>query len=93
MKFPKWVLKAPKKLQASARLRYLCYRLAIEVTPKASVRALCEQTSIDHSTVATYIRRGEFSNALAAKWEEQFGPHLAQASWFTDPLNIPLTTK
>ncbi len=93
MKFPEWVLKAPKRLQASARLRYLVYRLAIEITPKASVRALCEQTAIDHSTVTLYIKRGQFSPSLAHAWQKQFGRTLVRAEWLIEPLDIPVTDK
>lgn len=88
MKFPEWVLKASKKNQASARLRYLVYRIALEASPKPTVRALCENIDIDHSTVTTYITRGAFSPNLARLFEKKFGRDIADAMWLTDPLCI-----
>lgn len=91
MQFPKWVLDASKKTQASARLRYLVYRLALEVSPKPTVRALCAHVEIDHSTVTTYITRGAFSATLAMQFQKKFGRALADAAWLTDPLSIVAT--
>lgn len=88
MKFPLWVLRTAKKNQASARLRYLVYRLALDNCPRPSVRAVCELAGIDHSTVTTYITRGSFSSKLALEFQERFGRDLAAAEWLTSPLNI-----
>lgn len=91
MKFPLRVLRTAKKHQASARLRYLIYRLALEQCPRPSVRALCEEAGIDHSTVTTYITRGSFSSKLALEFQERFGRELAAAEWLTSPLKITTT--
>lgn len=93
MKFPQHVLRASKKTQASARLKYLVYRMALELSPRPSIRALCEIIGVEHSTVATYITRGAFSYPLAAKMQEKFGRDLAAAEWLTSPLSIKASTK
>lgn len=90
MKFPTWVTKTRgKKAQASARLRYLIYRLAIEFTDTATVRALCETTGIaKHSTVSLYLSQGAFSQGMAERFEEHFGSDIITAAQLTAPLEI-----
>lgn len=90
MKFPKWVLRIrSKRQQASARLRYMLYRIALEVSDTPTIRSMCVQTGVaNHSTVSLYISQGAFSNALAARFEEIFGPDIITADALTDPMSI-----
>lgn len=85
--FPKWVLKTPKKQQATQRLTYILYRIALEHTPTPSLRSLCETSKVaSNTTVSIYIERGFFSPTLAARFEKAFK---IPASWLTDPMSMP----
>ena len=95
MTFPGWVQKArSKKAQASARLRYIMYKLAIEHTPTGSIRGLCETCKLgSHTTVSLYISQGAFSQHLAERFEERFGSAIITAAQLVAPLDIPTEAK
>lgn len=90
MVFPAWVNKArSNKAKASARLRYIIIRLAIEHSASASVRAMCDSAGLcRHSVVALYISKGAFSQRLAEKFEQHFGSDIITAAALMDPLSI-----
>lgn len=88
--FPEWVQKVRgKKAQASARLRYILARLAIEYTDSPSVRGLCVSTGLcGPSVVSAYINQGAFSPVLAEKFEKHFGASVINAKALIDPMSI-----
>lgn len=91
MSFPTWVQKKNRnaKMQASARLRYMLYRLAIDYTDKPTIRALCIASGAGkHSTVSLYVAQGAFSQALAERFEKFFGAEHITAAALMDPLSV-----
>lgn len=90
MVFPKWVSKArSKKAQATARLRYIIYRLAIEHGDSASIRAMCDATGVcKHSVVSLYVSQGAFSRHMAERFEAHFGSDVVKADQLVSPLDI-----
>ncbi len=96
MKFPKWVTKAtpPSKRAnnqqiASNRLRYLILKLALELDRDNTLQALANHMKVSHSTISIYITRGQFSPAMAARFEDKFGRDLCPNEWLRNPLLIP----
>ena len=94
MMFPLWVQKArSKKAQATARLKYILYRLAIEQAGTPTIRGLCEGIDFaNHATVSLYVKKGAFSHRMAEAFEEHFGSDAVTAAQLTDPLSIPADT-
>lgn len=89
MIFPAWVDKPRSKAQrATNRLKYILSQLAIGATERNSMRALGEVVGLDHSTLAIYVRRGQFSEKAARKIEAKFGSDVCPATHLTNPLNI-----
>lgn len=91
MIFPKWVNKprTSKRQQAANRLRYLILHHALEMDPKGSMQKVCDKVGVTHATVLTYIKRGQFSPAMAAKFEDTFGRDVFKSEWLRDPMLIP----
>lgn len=91
MSFPTWVQKKNRnsKQQASARLKYMLYRLSIEFAEKPTIRALCDASgAAKHSTVSIYITKGSFSELCAQRFEEFFGAGNITAAALMDPLSV-----
>jgi hypothetical protein len=66
MTFPKWVeTHKDDNARASARLRYIVSRLAVEFSEDMSVRAISDAIGYDHSTLWCGVRRGRFSADMA----------------------------
>lgn len=90
MQFPSWVLKTRgAKQQASARLRYMLYSLALEVSPRPSLHGLAEKTRIaEHSTLSLALKKGALSQKIAESFEDHFGSAVVTAEQLTNPMSI-----
>lgn len=90
MKFPTWTRRTglTRQERAAKRLRYIVYRLAIEVCETPTIRALAERGGIDHATISCALRAGRFSEELAARFEAAFGRKLVRKDELIDPLAI-----
>jgi len=85
--YPEWVNKGRgKQVRASNRVRYIINRLAAEVGPKNSIRAIADAIKMDYSTLCVYMIRGYFSPRTADKLEKCFGPDWAPSHILQDPL-------
>ena len=87
MIFPAWTRRSNmnKQAKASARLRYLINRLAVEYSPAGTLKSVADAVDINYSTILIYIERGKFSEPLAEKFELVFG---IPAADLLDPLSI-----
>jgi len=89
VRFPAWVDTHKKdEHRATARLRYLISRAAIEATGKQSVRALAAKIEMDHSSLSFAIRRGYLTVPMAIAIEQAVGRAVVRAEYLTDPLKI-----
>lgn len=89
VRFPKWVdAHKDEEQRASARLRYLINRAAIEATGRQSVRGLCEQIEMDHSSLSFAIRRGYFTESMAQAIEAAVGRAIVKSEYLIAPLKI-----
>lgn len=89
VRFPQWVDAHKKDEQrASARLRYLINRAAVEATGRQSVRGLCEKIAMDHSSISFAIRRGYFTEQMAQAIEAAVGRAVVKAEYLIAPLKI-----
>ena len=89
VRFPHWVDDvSTDQERASARLRYLVNRAAIEATGKQSVRALAEKIEMDHSSISNAIRRGYMSEGMAQAIEQSVGRAVLKANYLINPLKI-----
>ena len=92
VRFPPWVDAQPNDDErASARLRYLVNRAALEATGKQSVRALAEKIEMDHSSISNAIRRGYMSEGMAMAIEQSVGRAVLKANYLINPLKIKAT--
>lgn len=89
VRFPQWV-EANKKddERASARLQYLISLAAVEATGRQSVRALCEQIQMDHSSMSLAIRRGYFTEKMANAVANAVTSKSIRAEYLIAPLKI-----
>ena len=89
MKFPKAIDDIKDEQQrASARLTYICRKMALEYGLNPTVRAFARLIDLDHSTIHIYIGRGYFSDRAAIKAEEVFGRTVLSNEWLRKPLEI-----
>lgn len=89
VRFPQWVDAHEKDEQrASARLRYLISKAAVEATGRQSVRGLCVTISMDHSSISSAIRRGYFTEQMAKAVEAAVGRKVIRHEYLTAPLKI-----
>lgn len=88
MQFPKWVSKGTKDQQASNRLWFIINTLAISHAHRGSMKMLCDALGVHHTTVSNYIVKGQFSLAMAGRFERMFR---VPAEHLTDPMSIPVT--
>lgn len=93
LRFPPWVdNQGSDEKRATARLRYLVARAAIEATGSQSVRALAKKIEMDHSSISTAIRRGYFSDDMAAAIEAAVGrSSIIKIEHLTEPLKIKVS--
>jgi hypothetical protein len=93
LRFPPWVdNQGSDEKRATARLRYLVARAAIEATGSQSVRALAKKIEMDHSSISTAIRRGYFSEDMAAAIEAAVGrSSIIKIEHLTEPLKIKVS--
>lgn len=90
MKFPNWTRRTGlSRLERSAkRLRYLVYRLAIEVLETPTIRGLGDKAGIDHSSISCALRTGRFTPEMAEKFEKAFGRKLVRKEDLINPLAV-----
>ena len=89
VRFPPWVDTQPNDDErASARLRYLVNRAALEAPGKQSVRALAEKIEMDHSSISNAIRRGYMSEGMAQAIVQSVGLSMLKADYLINPLKI-----
>lgn len=90
MKFPTWTRRTglTRQERSAKRLRYLIYRLAIEVCETPTIRALGDKAGIDHSSISCALRTGRLTAEMADKFEKAFGRKLVNKAAFLDPLNV-----
>ena len=89
VRFPQWVEDHKKDHErASARLQYLVSLAAVEATGRQSVRALCEQIQMDHSSVSLAIRRGYFTEKMATAVANAVSSKTIRPEYLVAPLKI-----
>ncbi len=91
MQIPQWVDKGKRSKadKAAARLKYVIGLLAAQHTERASMRSLAEHCGLDHSTIATYVRRGAFSDSAATAIVSALADKALEVWHLTRPLDIP----
>lgn len=91
MQFPPWVLKTRGvRHQKTARLRFMLYSLALQVSPRPSLHAIRAKTGLaDNSTLSLYIGKGAMSPPMAESFEKFFGSAVVKAEWLVDPMTVP----
>jgi len=90
MKFPKWVEppRTNKATRASNRLRYLLKRIAIERNAEGSLKKMCHEIGIDHSSLACAVRRGYCSERQALLIQDLIGADHTPWRYLRYPLDI-----
>lgn len=90
MKIPDHVCRGKRRQEerATALLKYLIRKLALQHTERGSMRALSEKVSLDHSTVAIYVRQGRFSQSAAERIVNSLGDPELKVSYLTEPLSL-----
>lgn len=90
MKFPQWTRRTglTRQERSAKRLRYLIYRLAIEVCETPTIRDLGAKAGIDHSSISYALRTGRCTEDMAEKFEKAFGRKLVRKQDLVNPLAV-----
>lgn len=87
MEFPDWVLHAPDEDKASARLRYLINKAAVECAGSGSLANFASAAGVDRTLLYRYITAGAFTESAAQRIERVAG-HVVTAVMLVDPMSI-----
>lgn len=92
MRFPEWVdrhddgsmRRDPDR--ARQRLKYLINAAATRTMPAVSIRNVAAKIGVDHSVIASSIRRGHFTHSTARLLEQTFGREVICSEDLVSPL-------